>query len=89
MFRKMTCAAARAAGLTRYFTGRPCPRGHRAERMVSNNTCVVCKRIALKRWRIANPDQARALIRASTARYRKANAKQVRARYAQAKSRQR
>lgn len=29
---------------TRYFTGRPCPRGHISERMVSNRECVTCLR---------------------------------------------
>ena len=32
-----------AAGKTRYFTGKPCKRGHVSERMVSTLTCVHCK----------------------------------------------
>lgn len=36
---------ARAAGSTRYFTGKPCPHGHVAERMVSDRQCVVCRRL--------------------------------------------
>lgn len=35
-------AAARAAGLTRYSNGKPCPQGHTGERMVSNGTCCTC-----------------------------------------------
>jgi 5-methylcytosine-specific restriction endonuclease McrA len=31
-----------AAGATRYFTGMPCTRGHVAERLVGNATCVAC-----------------------------------------------
>lgn len=34
----------RAAGLTRYNTGRPCKHGHVADRMVSNARCIVCLR---------------------------------------------
>lgn len=34
---------AREDGLRRYFTGKPCVRGHIAERMVSTRTCVQCK----------------------------------------------
>jgi hypothetical protein len=33
---------AKAAGLIRYFTGKVCPRGHIAERFVSNYACVAC-----------------------------------------------
>lgn len=35
-------AVARKQGLTRYFTGKPCKRGHVAERYVRNLTCVEC-----------------------------------------------
>lgn len=33
-----------ANNLTRYFTGSPCPRGHIAERLVSNRSCTECAR---------------------------------------------
>ncbi|QJB21821.1 glycolate dehydrogenase [Xanthomonas phage FoX2] len=33
-----------ALGLKRYFTGKPCKRGHVAERQVSNFTCMECER---------------------------------------------
>ena len=33
---------AMARGLKRYFTGIPCSRGHVADRLVGNNTCVAC-----------------------------------------------
>lgn len=29
-------------GLNRYFTGKPCCRGHVCERYVSDNKCVIC-----------------------------------------------
>lgn len=37
-----TRAEAKARGLTRYFTGEPCGRGHVAERLTNSATCVVC-----------------------------------------------
>lgn len=36
-------AAAKAAGLPRYFTGKPCKRGHTAERLVATKQCVECR----------------------------------------------
>jgi hypothetical protein len=33
---------AHAAGLTRFYTGRPCKRGHVAERYVSTQACLMC-----------------------------------------------
>jgi hypothetical protein len=44
-------AEAKAKGLKRYFTGKPCKHGHVAERQVFNATCVECERTALKRYR--------------------------------------
>lgn len=44
MTRKIERAAARADGLTSYFTGRPCKHGHIAERSVSCGQCVECRR---------------------------------------------
>jgi len=38
-------ADAKAAGLKRYFTGKPCPRGHIAERYVNSKGCRECGRI--------------------------------------------
>lgn len=63
---------AKAAGLTRYFTGKPCPRGHVVERMTSSGRCHQCthedKMLArredpskhkdyMARWHAANKDQ--------------------------------
>lgn len=36
---------ARAQGLKRYNTGRPCSKGHFADRSVANNTCCECARL--------------------------------------------
>ena len=37
-----TLEEARAEGLSRYFTGEPCLRGHVAERITANQTCSAC-----------------------------------------------
>ena len=36
--------------LTRYFTGKSCKHGHIAEKLLSNRTCVECKRIDKIKW---------------------------------------
>lgn len=47
---------ARRLKLTRYFTGKPCNRGHICERMVSTRACLICLRerslMAIPRGRI-------------------------------------
>jgi hypothetical protein len=43
-----------ALGKVRYFTGRACPEGHVAERLVSNGHCVVCGAQKQSVWRKAN-----------------------------------
>ena len=40
-----------AHGLTRFFTGVPCPRGHVAERRVLGRHCTECHRVNAKRYR--------------------------------------
>lgn len=37
---------AKALGLKRFFTGKPCKRGHIAERYVFNHCCVACSHVA-------------------------------------------
>ena len=39
---------AKAQGLKRYFTGKPCKHGHVAERLVSTATCILCNVIYQK-----------------------------------------
>lgn len=53
--------AAKRSGDTRYFTGEPCPRGHVAERFVSNGSCSVCERTMSDQRRLANPEKERAV----------------------------
>lgn len=40
--KSISCKAAKAAGLKRYFTGKPCPKGHVAERYVGCRKCIEC-----------------------------------------------
>ena len=44
-------------GLTRYFTGKPCPLGHVAERLVSTKACSECVREKKHRWNKENPEK--------------------------------
>jgi hypothetical protein len=55
----VTRAEALAAGKKRYFTGKPCPRGHVAERYASKGNCAACLRLQPK-----NLEAARAYSRA-------------------------
>jgi len=60
-------AEAKALGLKRYFTGKPCKHGHISERRVSSNTCIECGKttyapLARERaslWYYDNTDRAR------------------------------
>ncbi|QJB21871.1 endonuclease VII [Xanthomonas phage FoX2] len=67
-------AEAKAQGLKRYFTGKPCKRGHVVERLVSGD-CVECIRARTAAWYAANPERARA----NTAAWRAANTERHRA----------
>lgn len=48
----------------RYFTGKPCKRGHIAERYVRDRMCVECHRAAKQKWIKANREKDRARQRA-------------------------
>lgn len=54
---------AKKDGKTRYFIHKECPRGHIAERMVSNGRCVVCIAEDKKKARKENPDKHRDYMR--------------------------
>ena len=49
-------AQAKEAGLKTYFTGKPCPSGHVAERQVSSGGCCECKKQASKQWHSQHAD---------------------------------
>jgi hypothetical protein len=74
----ITRKEAQAAGLPRYFTGKPCKRGHVVERYTSSKTCCKCgndlsnvitckdigKRVALnKAWLQKNPEKSKEYTR--------------------------
>jgi hypothetical protein len=46
--------AAIIAGSKRYFTGKPCKRGHVSERLVINHRCVQCQALQDSAWRKAH-----------------------------------
>jgi hypothetical protein len=54
---------ARAQGLGRYFTGKPCKHGHVEERLTSTGSCVQCNRTTGKRYKRLNPEKNRLYIR--------------------------
>lgn len=47
---------AKQRGLSKYFTGKPCCRGHVAERYTANKTCVECSFSQATRWKKENLD---------------------------------
>lgn len=47
-------ASAKADGRKTYFTGKPCPKGHVADRAVSSGTCIECRRLHTSEWREKN-----------------------------------
>lgn len=52
-----------------YATGRPCKRGHLAERYVSTGNCVDCIKESNERFRPKNPDIGKYLIECPVKRY--------------------
>ena len=50
---------AKSLGLKRYFTGKPCPVGHIAERTVDRGACVMCARRFSDGWRSKSLDKVR------------------------------
>lgn len=69
---------AKALGLPRYFTGRPCRDGHIAERYTKNGDCMVCLVKKRSKWRAKNS----AKRTADTSRWRSENPKKARALWA-------
>ena len=55
----ITKAAAKALGLKRYFTGKPCKRGHMSDRSVSTSNCLKCAGERLHQYNEANRDEIR------------------------------
>jgi hypothetical protein len=68
--------AAKAAGLKRYMTGKPCPQGHVCERLTGCRVCVRCMRSNVDRWMERNPQAHRQRM----AEWRKLNIEKCRLR---------
>src|ERR1700678_3858716 len=58
--KKITLSEARRQGIVKFFTGKPCRRGHVAERRVSNRLCVECARLHVNN----RPRYVRLVVRA-------------------------
>ena len=65
---------AKERGLKRYFTGKPCKRGHVAERKINCSTCVECHKEQGRRYLNENRDKERERLRV----YREENRERVR-----------
>jgi hypothetical protein len=48
---------AKEQGLTKYFTGKPCKKGHLDRRYTASYTCVVCAREKQAQWQRDNKDK--------------------------------
>jgi hypothetical protein len=68
----ITRAEAKARGLKRYFTGKPCKHGHVDERLTVNTSCVVCNRAAarINGLRYRQKETAKVAARARQKRHR-------------------
>ena len=93
-------AKAISEGKSKYFTGRPCKRGHIADRRVSNGSCVICEEANYKKWAAENPENLKSLHKKSydkhaeqrrqdAAKYRANNLEKVRAISRKSKSKNR
>lgn len=55
--------AARKQGLSKYFSGKPCRRGHLSERYVSTGACLVCLRTTDKILKDKDPEKQRVYLK--------------------------
>lgn len=66
---------AMALGMSRYYTGKPCPRGHICERYLPYSGCVECCSIMTSEYKVRHPERAKA----SQAKWGLANRDKLRA----------
>lgn len=92
----MTRAEAKAAGLKRYFTGKPCKHGHIAERIMSDMSCLECRNIvsatperraASAAWHVTSEGRTARAMRRATSKGRAAKRAETAAREATSKGR--
>ena len=69
----VTRAEAKAAGAKRYFTAKPCPKGHISERWIASYSCDACQRLDLIALYQGNHKGRRDRNRATAKAYREAN----------------
>jgi 5-methylcytosine-specific restriction endonuclease McrA len=60
MFEVISRDSARAQGLPRFFTGKPCKYGHLAQRFVSGRVCCECQKINSQKFAARHPDRIEA-----------------------------
>ena len=58
-----TRSEATALCKNRYFTGRPCKRGHIAARRTGCGTCIECSAVMVRKWQDANPAKVKTASR--------------------------
>lgn len=84
----ITWSEAKAKGLKRYFTGKPCIHGHVEERHI-NGSCIKCHEDHVARYREKNADAVRVSVAAYSKVYQQLNKdkinEKVRERYAKRK----
>jgi 5-methylcytosine-specific restriction endonuclease McrA len=71
----ITRAEAKAAGLTRYFTGKPCNHGHMCERYVKGGACLECVKMNGAEHYAQNTEK----VKASQAEHYSRNAEKIKA----------
>jgi hypothetical protein len=53
----ISCKEAKQKGFSKYYTGKPCPKGHVCPRRVSNNSCCDCdNQLARQRAKLRTPE---------------------------------
>ncbi len=70
---------AKARGLKRFFTGRPCQAGHLSERLVSSKNCIVCAYERRRRAEAADPERFRAYSKSYRSKHKEQRAASKRA----------
>lgn len=78
----VTNMQARAMGLKRFYTGKPCKNGHVAELRASNGECFTCARERTAKWSAANPARKKETDRLSYAANPEPTRERSRQRYA-------
>jgi hypothetical protein len=71
---------AKARGLKRYFTGKPCRNGHIAERLTGSGACVQCRAEIELRGQVAYRAKHREALREKGRRWHAANRENIRQR---------